>query len=119
MPVGGVPSSPEEPEDADVDEEEGVANVVVPAPPSPPPMPKVDDGDGDSSESVPEDVEDAPDEEVVGLFELEVKLESVVDAVPLMESAESKDERVVASDESGWDAVELPAEVSVVTVEFE
>ena len=115
----------EEPEDAEVDEEEGVASMVVPAEPSPPPIPNVDDGDGDAdSESEPEDVEDAPDEEVVGLFELEVKLESGLEVVPLIEPDENEDERVVTSDESDWDdAVELPTEdvedESVVTVEFE
>lgn len=81
-------------------------------------MPNVDDGDADS-ESKSEDVEDAPDEEVAGLLELEVKLESELEAVPLIESAENEDERVVTSDESDWDAVELPDEVELVTVEFE
>lgn len=122
VPVGGVPSSLEEPEDADVDEEEGVASMVVPVEPSPPHTSSVDDGDGDS-ESEPEDVEDvedAPEEEVVGLFELEVKLESGLEVVPLVESDENEDDRVVTSDESDWDAVELPVEeVEVVTVEFE
>lgn len=119
VPVGGVPLSLEEPEDADVDEEEGVASMVVPAEPTPPPIPNVDDGDADT-ESESEDVEDAPDDEVVGLFELEVKLESGLEVVPLVKSADEEDERVVTSDESDWDVVELPAKVSVVTVvEFE
>lgn len=118
VPVGGVPSLLEEPEDADVDEEEGVASMVVPAVPPPPQTSSVDDGDADTeSESV--DEEDAPVEEVVGLLELEVKLESGLEDVPLIEPAENEDERVVTSEESDWDAVELPAEVSVVTVEFE
>lgn len=81
-------------------------------------MPNVDDGEADS-ESESEDVEDAPDEEVVGLPELEMKLESELEAVPLIESAENEDERVVTSEESDWDAVELPDEVELVTVEFE
>lgn len=125
VPVGGVPSLLEEPEDADVDEEEGVASTVVPVDPSPPHTSSVEDGDGDDdddddSESEPEDVEDAPDEEVVGLFELEVKLESGLEVVPLIESAENEDDRVVTSDESDWDAVELPVEEEAeVTVEFE
>lgn len=121
VPVGGVPSSLEDPEDADVDEEEGVASMVVPAEPSPPPMPNVEDGDADTV-SEPEDEkdeEDVPGAEVVGLFELDVKLESGLEVVPLIESDENEDERVVTSDESDWDAVELPDEVPVVTVEFE
>ena len=111
----------EDPEDADVDEEEGVASMVVPAEPSPPPMPNVEDGDADTESEAEneEDEEDAPDEEVVGLFELEVKLEVGLEVVPLIESDENEEERVVTSDESDWDAVELPTEVSVVTVEFE
>lgn len=118
VPVGGVPSLLEEPEDADVDEEEGVASMVVPAVPPPPQTSSVDDGDADA-ESESEDEEDAPNEEVVGLLELEVKVESGLEVVPLIEPAENEDERVVTSEESDWDAVELPEEVSVVTVEFE
>lgn len=103
-----------------MDEDEGVASMVVPAEPPPPQTSSVDDGDGDGeSESESEDEEDAPVEELVGLFELEVRLESGLEVVPLVGSAENEDERVVTSDESDWDVVELPAEASVVTVEFE
>lgn len=108
----------EEPEDAEVDEEEGVASTVVAPEPSPPPIPNVDDGDADS-DSEPEEVEEAPEEELVGLFELDAKLESKLEDEALVESENDEDERVVTSDDSDWDAVELPTEVSVVTVEFE
>lgn len=119
MPVGGVESSLEEPEDAEVDEEEGVASTVVAPEPSPPPIPNEDDGDADSK-TEPEEVEEAPEEaERVGLFELDVKLESKLEDEALVESENDEDERVVTSDDSDWDAVELPTELSVVTVEFE
>jgi hypothetical protein len=117
VPVGGVPLSLEEPEDAAVDEEKGVARMVVPAEPSPPPMPNVDVGDA-VSEAESEDVGDGPDE-VVGLPELEVKFESELEAVPLIESAESEDTRDVTREESVWDAAELPDDEELVTVEFE
>lgn len=122
VPVGGVPSSSEAPEDADVDEEEGVARMEVPEEPSPPPMPNVGDGD-DESESESDDVEDAPAEEVVALLEPEVKpeseLEGELEAVPLIKSAENEVERDVTSDESDGGTVELPDDVELVTVEFE
>lgn len=63
-------------------------------------MPNVGDGE-DESESESDDVEDAPDEEVVALLEPEVvELESEPEAVPLIDSAKNEDERDVTSDES-------------------
>lgn len=83
-----------------MDEEEGVARMEVPVEPSPPPMPNVGDGE-DESESESDDVEEAPDDEVVALLEPEVvELESEPEAVPLIDSAKNEDERDVTSDES-------------------
>lgn len=101
-----------------MEDDEGVASIVVAAVPSPPPTPNVDDGEAESDSEL-EDVEEAPVEELVGLFELDVKLESVLEDEPLIESENEEEERVVTSDDSDWDAVELPTEELVVTVEFE